>query len=253
MTFQEFIERFNAKKYLTLVLFLAFLVGCYTFYKTFTYKNRAVETIMVVGGADKEFESDLIKWNGSYSRSNFNIKEAYSALKQDESNIRQYLKTKGIQDNEMIFNSVSIEKQFQRTYSENGIMTSENFSGYNLTQSVTVESKDINKVEKLSREITDLLQTGIEFNSSSPSYYYTKLKDLKIDLLKSASEDGYMRAKTVAKHSDAGLGNLKKASVGVFQITGQNSDEDYTYGGAFNTTDRHKKASITIRQEYAIQ
>lgn len=252
MTFNEFAEKFKSREFIFLGLFLAFLIGCFTFYKSWTYKYRTTETIAVVGGSEKEFESDLIKWSGYYSRANSSLKDAYSALKQDEANIRAYLKSKGIEEKEMIFNSVSLEKQYHRTYGENGALTSETFSGYNLAQNVTVESKDINKVEKLSREITDLLQTGIEFNSSSPSYYYTKLKDLKIDLLKSASEDAYTRAETVARNSHSSLGKLKKAVVGVFQITGQNSDEDYTYGGAFNTTDRHKKASITIRQEYAI-
>lgn len=234
-------------------LFIAFLIGCLTFYKTFTYKYNAVETITVVGGAEKEFESDLIKWSGSYSRNNINIKEAYTLLKEDEKNIRTYLISKGIKENEMVFNSVSIDKQFDRRYGENGSLISETFSGYNLTQMVTVESKDIVKVEKLSREVTDLLERGIEFNSSNPYYFYTKLKDLKIDLLKTAAEDGHIRAKTVASHSGAWLGGLKKASVGIFQITGQNSNEDYTYGGAFNTTDRLKKASITIRQEYGVR
>lgn len=252
MNFTEFADKFRAREYVILGIFLAFLIGCYTFYKSWIYKYRAQETITVIGGADQEFDSDLIKWSGSYARSNMSLKEAYALLKQDESNIRAYLKSKGIEDKEIVFNSVGIEKQYNRTYGENGVMTSESFSGYNLTQNVTVESKDIIKVEKLSREITDLLQTGIEFNSSPPSYFYTKLKDLKIDLLRSASEDAYARAGTVALHSHASLGKLKKATVGVFQITGQNSNEDYTYGGAFNTTDRHKKASITIRQEYAL-
>jgi len=252
MNFTQILERINTRQYGMIATLLTFLFAVNTLYRAWTYKNKAVEAITVVGGAEKTFESDLIQWSGSYSKSNVVLRDAHTALKQDESNIRAYLKSKGIADSEMIFNSVNIDKQFNRTYGENGQLTSETFAGYNLTQSVTVESKDINKVEKLSREITDLLQTGIEFNSSSPSYYYTKLKDLKIALLASASEDAYTRAKTVAQSSHSSLGDLKKAVVGVFQITGQNSDEAYTYGGAFNTTDRHKKASITIRQDYSI-
>jgi hypothetical protein len=36
----------------------------------------------------------------------------------------------------------------------------------------------------------------------------------------------------------------------VFQITGRNTNEEYSYGGAFNTSSKEKTASITLRVEY---
>lgn len=94
---------------------------------------------------------------------------------------------------------------------------------------------------------------GIELSASSPSYYYTKLNELKIDLLAKASEDAKQRAKTIAKNSACGLGNLVSANMGVFQITGKNSNEDFSYGSSFNTSSKNKKASITVRVDYKIE
>lgn len=105
-------------------------------------------------------------------------------------------------------------------------------------------------VEKISREVTELLQKGIEFNSNKPSYYYSRLNELKIDLLAKAAEDAKLRAETIAKSSAVNLGSLKKANMGVFQITGKNDNEDYSYGGSFNTTSKEKTASITLKVEY---
>ena len=49
-------------------------------------------------------------------------------------------------------------------------------------------------------------------------------------------------------------GKLLDASLGVFQITAQNSsDEEYSYGGTFNTYSRAKTASITVRLNYAVE
>ncbi len=36
-------------------------------------------------------------------------------------------------------------------------------------------------------------------------------------------------------------------------IIGLYSNEDYTYGGAFNTKDKDKTASITVRLEYEVE
>jgi hypothetical protein len=73
-----------------------------------------------------------------------------------------------------------------------------------------------------------------------------------MDLLAKASADGKQRAEIIAKNAGSSLGKLKKATLGVFQITGKNSDEDYTYGGAFNTSSLNKTGSITIRMEFAV-
>jgi hypothetical protein len=48
------------------------------------------------------------------------------------------------------------------------------------------------------------------------------------------------------------LEGLKNATMGIFQITGQNSSEDYSWGGAFNTSSKRKTASITMRLEYLV-
>ena len=58
---------------------------------------------------------------------------------------------------------------------------------------------------------------------------------------------------TIAKNSGSSLGGIKKASMGVFQITGQNSNEDYSSGGVFNTSSKNKTASITMKIEYAVK
>ncbi len=73
-----------------------------------------------------------------------------------------------------------------------------------------------------------------------------------MDLLAKASADGKKRAEIIANNSGSSLGKLKKANLGVFQITGKNTDEDYSYGGTFNTTSRNKTGSITIRMEFAV-
>ena len=219
----------------------------------FKYKSKSTETIIVTGLAEKDFGSDLIVWNGSYSRKEMDLKSAYASVKQDEAAIRQYLKGKGITDNEMVFSSVVINKEFDYRTDANGRSLGQEFNGYNLIQTVKVQSNDIDKIDKIAREVTELIQSGIEFNSQAPLFYNTKLSEVKMELLAKASADAKMRAETIAKNSGSSLGKLRKASMGVFQITGKNSNEDYSYGGAFNTSSRNKTGSITIKMEFAAE
>ena len=237
----------------TTIIAFASLVGVLILSAAYKYKYKANETITVTGLAERDFVSDQIVWAGNYSRKTMELRTAYAQLKKDEQTIREYLTGKGVKESELVFSSVSIEKEFNTRYDSEGRTLGTEFTGYNLKQSVTVDSRDIEKVEKISREVTELIESGIEFNSSNPSYFYTKLSELKIDLLAKASADAQERAQTIAKNSGSDLGKIKKAAMGVFQITGQNSDEDYSFGGVFNTSSKNKTASIPIRIDYAVE
>lgn len=216
----------------------------------YKYRSKTMETIVVTGLAEKDFNSDLIVWSGSYSRKSLDLKEAYIILKADENLIRSYLLKKGINASELQFSSVMINKEFSQQTRANGQYMSQEFTGYNLTQSVKIESNAVDKVDKISREVGELIQSGIEFNSSAPMFYNTKLSQVKMELLAKASADARARAETIAKNAGSSLGELKKATMGIFQITGKNSNEDYSYGGAFNTSNKYKTGSITIKMEF---
>lgn len=241
------------KNILAIVLGLSLILAAWIIGGAYSYKFRQTETISVTGAADTNFVSDLIVWSGSFSKTGFDMQQAYSALKNDEAIVKSYLQKQGLQGDEMSISSINTEKLFTYRYDENGRQIGSDFNGYKLSESISIESKDIAKVDKISREITELIQQGVELSSSAPQYFYTRLGDLKIDLLAKASADGHKRAATMANHADASLGDLKKSTMGVFQITGQNENEDYSYGGAFNTSSLNKTATITIKMDFSIK
>ncbi|MBS1589651.1 MAG: SIMPL domain-containing protein [Bacteroidetes bacterium] len=231
---------------------LSIVAGSWILGRAYNYKFKTRNTVTVVGSADYNFTSDLIVWSATFTKTSVELKDAYASLKQDEKQVRDYLSAHGITASEAIFSSIVIEKQYAYKYDDQGRQTSSTFNGYQLRQTVKLESQNIAQVEKISREITELLQSGIELSSQEPMYYYTKLSNLKIDLLSKAATDAYNRAKSIAQNAHSKLGNLRRASMGVFQITGQHSDENYSYGGTFNTTSKNKTASITVRLEYEL-
>jgi hypothetical protein len=231
---------------------LGLILAFWVLGNAYKYRFKSVENISVTGLAERDFTSDQITWTGNYHRVSMDLRAAYASLKEDEGKIRDYLTSRGVDEKELLFSAISIEKMFNTRYDEQGRTLGSDFTGYNLSQTLTVNSRNIERVEKLSREVTELIEQGIEFNSSAPSYYYSKLSELKIDLLAKASADAKLRAETIAKNAGNGLGAVRSASMGVFQITGKNSNEDYNYGGAFNTSSKEKTASITIRMEFAV-
>lgn len=230
---------------------LGFVIGLGILGSAIKNRNKSENTISVTGLGAKKFTSDLITWSGSFSRNSFELKRAYDELSNDKKVIENYLVSKGIPKNEMVFSAVDIQKKFNYNTDENG-RSYQSFSGYELSQKINLQSKDVAKIESLSRDITEIINLGIEFTSAPPNYFYTKLADVKQQMIADATKDAKLRAEKIAENAGSDLGNLKKASMGVIQITAPNSNEDYSYGGTYNTTSKEKEASITIKLEYQV-
>ncbi len=227
------------------VVLAAWLLG-----SSYMNRNRTQQSISVTGLGEKDFTSNLIVWNGSFSKRNSVLKDAYAELDADRETIKKYLISKGVKLSEMVFSSISISKEYSRSYDNYGNMTSSVFSGYNLTQNVTIESFAVDNIESISRQVSELINSGVEFYSESPQYYYTKLAELKVEMIAAATKDANTRAEKIAANAGSSLGKLKNASMGVFQIVAQNSSEEYSWGGSFNISSKRKTATITVKLEY---
>lgn len=242
------------KTNLTAVLFsIAIVVASIILGSAYVKKSKIEGAINVTGLGEKDFSSDLIVWEGYFSRERPDLKSASSELSQDRKKIEEYLSKNGIKDEEIVFNAVDINEQSRPKYSNDGRYVGEEFVGYRLTQSIQITSNEIDKIEGISRKITELINEGIQFYSQPPRYYYTKLSDLKLELISAATEDARLRAEKISEKSGGEIGKLVQAQMGIFQITGQNSGEEYSWGGTFNTSSREKSASITMKLTYQIK
>ena len=242
------------KQYISSIIFAIAIVASSIFLgKAYTDRNKVDGEIKVTGLGKADFSSDLIVWEGRFGANNKDLKEAYKTLESHKSIITNYLTEKGISPKHIVFSAVSTHQKDIRIYSIKGNYIGDEFVRYELTQTIQIESKEVDKIEKVSREITELLNKGVQLYSESPRYYYTKLADLKIEMISKATEDARIRAENIAKFSGGQLGELESAKMGIFQITGQNSKEGHSWGGTFNTNSREKTASITMKLVYKVE
>lgn len=239
------------KKYIVIAV-AAFACAC-VLGRAYTYKFRAQDTIVVTGLGETEFSSDLIVWSGVLTAEAQNAAEGYAQIEASKAKVQQYLAAKGLPAEAAVFEFVNVDKQFSPVYNANGNWAGQRFSGYALRQRFTVESKEVEKVETISREISSLIAQGVSIEAYAPDYYYTQLDDVKMGLIETASADARSRAQKIAANAGAKIGRVASARMGVFQITGANSNEEFSAGGSFNTSSRNKKARITMRIEYRIK
>lgn len=236
-------EHKNSTFALGLFLALGLIVSAYIISSTFKDIKSSDQTITVKGYAEKNISSDFASWNCRVSVTSTDLNSAYSKLAVDFETVKNYLNSNGFSDNQLQINTVYIQKNFE--WNEYG--RTDRIIGYTLERSITIESEDILKIKTISTKSSELIKQGIEFISGNPNYYYTKLDDLKIEMLAAATKDAKQRAETLAENSGSKVGELKSARQGVFQITAANSNNISDYG-VYNTAaiDKTIKSVVTV-------
>lgn len=207
------------------------------------------EQITVTGSAQKEIMSDFIVWNGTYSVKAADLKSAYKELNEALRTVKKFLSSKGVNDKEIKISQISINKIFKKN--EKGNDTNE-VQWYCLSQTVELRSKDVAKIDRISRESTELINENIEFESQPPDYFYTKLDDLKVEMLAKATENAKLRAENMVKATGNKIGFIRSAKMGVFQITPATSTEVSDWG-MNDTSSFEKKVTAVVSASFAIE
>lgn len=234
---------------LGVTLSLGLIISTFLAAGTLQKVKLANQTILVKGCAERPIQSDLATWHATLWAQSEKADEAYRKLRADLSVVRDYLREKGVPDDVVTVSSIFTAKMYARDQKGNFTDT---ITGYRLSQCVYIRSGEIEKVTRISRECTDLIEKGVEIDSASPQYVYTKLNELKIAMLGEAARDARNRAEQLAKESGSKVGALRSATQGVFQVTPVDSTEVADYG-INDTSSVTKKVRAVITVRYAVR
>lgn len=124
--------------------------------------------------------------------------------------------------------------------------------GYLLSQVIEARSNDVKKIDNVARQSTEIINRGIQFISDSPEYFYTKLAELKVEMLAKATENAKERAESMAASTGNKVGVMRSAKMGIFQITPVNS-YDVSWYGNNDTSSLEKKVTAVVNVSFAIE
>jgi hypothetical protein len=210
-----------------LVIGLAIVIAAALGARALERVKASQQTITVTGSARKQITSDLIIWRGYVAYQASDLQQAYADLKGGMAKLKAYLIEKGIPADQIV--ETSISTQALHPVGEQGMELSE-IAGYRLQQGVEIRSSDVDRITRISRESTELINQGVALESQQPQYLYTKLGDLKVEMQAEAAKDAKERAERISQAVGSKTGKLRSARMGVLQITPAFSNEVSDYG-----------------------
>lgn len=213
-----------------------------------TIRKFSSEVISVTGSAEKNIVSDFIVWRAEFSRRDPLLTSASALVKEDLKKVLTYLSGKGVQEKDVIIPQVETKILYKKNDKGND---TNDIQGYQLKQTVEVRSAEVQKITGISRQATELIDQDIEFISQAPEYFYTRLADLKVEMLARATENAKQRAENMARATGNRIGFMRTARMGVFQITPANSYEISDWG-TNDTTSLEKKVTSVVNVSFSI-
>ena len=204
------------------------------------------DLVSVTGSAKIQVTSDQAKWTADISRTvrESELKTGYQQMSKDMTEAKAFILGQGIAESELTISAVSMNEVYQQNQSAEKL--------YNLTQTFTTQSADVNKLTSASNNIAQIIDKGVIFSTRSVDYYYSKLPEARIELLSAAIDDAKLRAGEIAKNSGKGVGSLKSASSGVVQVQSLNSTDVSDYGG-YDTSQIEKQITVTVKAAFTLR
>jgi hypothetical protein len=203
---------------------------------------KSDNTIQVTGSAKRRIKSDLVIWSAKVTTRGTDMRSAYKTLSSQVPKLTAWLDKKGVPKATVKIYSVSTKAI--HPHDKEGRELTDTITAYELSQSVEVRSSEVDKIGTIANEATQLIDEGVELESNAPEYIYTKLGDLKIQMLAEAAKDSRVRADQVATSTGSHIGPLRQARMGVIQINPPDSTETSNEGN--NDTSSLEKDIITV-------
>ncbi len=184
--------------------------------------KQAEQSLSVTGSARKRIRSDLAVWNIRVMGSGKNLKGAFQDLKPAVERVTTFLDKRGFKADEIVLGAIDTQTHY--TQNEKGNDTPE-IAGYTLSRTFTVTTSRVEAIAAPAADVTELVQDGLSVASLAPEYLYTKLGELKIEMIGEATKDARSRADQIAVNAGSSLADIHSARMGVLQITRPNSSE----------------------------
>lgn len=204
-------------------------------------------TVSVKGLSEMDVRADLAVWDIKYVATGNELGMTQQQINQNLQQVREFLKKHGFAADEIIEGRVETNDLMTNPYRDNN----NNSVRYIISQTVTVRSTKVDQVEAALRSTGDLVSQGVILDSqygSPVSYIFTRLNEIKPQMLEEATKNATAAAQEFAKSSDSQVGKIRRAQQGVFSILPREQTNN-----AVETAQIDKKVRVVSTVEFWLE
>lgn len=218
------------------ILAAGLVVGGYLLGDGLTRARHADRSVTVRGLAEREVTADLATWTIAYSANAADLQSAQTDIDGDTAAIRSFFSDLGFPEDALQPTGVNVSQ-----FTNNGYPT------FTVRQRMTLRSNDIDRAQQAVRRQFELVRQGVALEEGSGmAYSFTRLNDIKPEMVAEATKDARAAAEQFAKDSGADVGAIKQATQGYFSIEARDGDS-----GGWGVSDTpYKKVRVVTTVDF---
>jgi hypothetical protein len=239
---------------ITLVIVLGFIICSIILGRSVQRFKTEDRTVSVKGFSEREVKSDLVVWTIRTRVAGNDLAEASKSIEEAKNKVIEFLLRNNIKPEDITQKDLFVNDKKAQEY-VNQIGETYRFI---VDKIIQVRSGDVDNVQKVSRMTDELLKAGVVLSTRNEfegpvMYYFTKLNEIKPDMLSEVTRNAREAADKFAKESNTRLGALRKATQGLFTIVDR---DNYVSGQAEygrSGSDLYKKVRVVVNMDYSIR
>lgn len=205
------------------------------------------DSITVTGASTERIRSDAVDWSVDVGVSAASQQQSYRDLQPLVQRTRAFLLQQGIRPDELELAAVRSDSNEVRD-PRTGTLVSLTWTS---RQMVKVNSRDVDRIQRVSGQIGSLIGEGVPLTIYPPAYTFTRLAEKRVEMLAKATRDARERAVAIAREAGSGIGPITNADTGSFQITVPDST-DISNSGSYDTSTINKDITAVMAVTFRV-
>ena len=202
----------------TVVLAIAIVVAGGAVGRGIQRFRSADRAVTVKGVAERPVKADIGLWPMRIVASGEDLATAQNKIAADQRAVRSFFAAHGLDSTSVEL--LSLEVTDKRSNPYEGRPSEARFA---ISATLVARTKDPERIRRASQRVGDLVARGVALSSgggwgTGPTYLFTRLNDLKPDMLAEATANARDAAAEFAKRSGSDVGRIRRATQGLFEI-----------------------------------
>ena len=206
--------------------------------------KMAERTVTVRGVSERDVTANLATWSIDFSHKGAELGAVQQSVEEQARAVRGFFQRAGFKPDEVADSNISLSRESDPddpTKPDRLVVR----------RTIQLRTNDVMRVRRAFAEQAGLLRGGVEMSGSDVAYVFTKLNDVKPEMIAEANKNARASAEQFARDSGASVGRIKTASQGYFSV-GPRDGEQCDDCGSSGSNSPFQKVRVVTTIDYDI-
>ncbi|MES2146745.1 MAG: SIMPL domain-containing protein [Pseudomonadota bacterium] len=204
--------------------------------------KMAERSVTVRGVSERDVTANLATWSIEFSHKGTDLGPVQQSVDAQANSVRRFFQRSGFQPASIVDSNISVSRE----HDPDDAAAPDRLI---VRRTIQLRTSDVMRTRQAFANQAELLRDGVEMSGSDVSYVFTRLNQLKPEMIGEANKNARLSAEQFAHDSGASVGRIKSASQGYFSV-GPRDGEQCEDCGSTGSNSPFQKVRVVTTIDY---